>query len=215
MLLNPGAKTNQLSLLQTLALRPVRILFRAFFPRIRKPFPLRIHRLSDKADVALLRFDQRGVKLPLLDPDSSPAAAVVGRPIFLIGYPTGIEALLARVDSGTVKRIIDMRGKNMNEITDELSHGDLIRPLTTWGHLGDVQPHQVTYDALTTFGGSGSPILNTRGKVIGINQAMLESFAGSNFGIPIRLGLELIARKQLRWPFMDGGRPSVFRIRKV
>lgn len=43
--------------------------------------------------------------------------------------------------------------------------------------------------------GRGSPILNTQGKVIGINQAMLESFAGSNFGIPSRFGLELMDQK--------------------
>ncbi|MBI4490021.1 MAG: trypsin-like peptidase domain-containing protein [Deltaproteobacteria bacterium] len=173
--------------------RPVRVLFRAFCPGIREPFALRIQKLSDKADVALLRFDQRGIKLPILSLDSSPRAAIVGRAVILMGYPTGIEALLARVDPSTVKKIIGIRGKSMNEISNELSQNGLIRPLTTWGHLSDVQPHQVTYDALTTSGGSGSPILNTKGKVIGINQAMLESFAGSNFGIPIRFGAELMS----------------------
>lgn len=174
---------------------PVRVLFRVFFPGTREPFPLRISRLSDKADVALLRFDQRGIKLPLLSLDSSPSAAVVGKPVILIGYPAGIEALLARVDPTVVRKIIDIRGSGVNEIMNELSRHGLIRPLTTWGHLSDVQPHQVTYDALTTSGGSGSPIFNTKGKVIGINQAMLESFVGSNFGIPSRFGLELMEKK--------------------
>lgn len=175
--------------------RPVRVLFRAFFPGIKEPFPLRTHRLSEMADVAVLHFDQRGMKLPLLSLDSSPRAAIVGRPIILIGYPTGIEALLARVDPATLRKIIDDRGRRANEITHELSQQGLIRPLATWGHLSDVQPHQVTYDALTTSGGSGSPIFNTKGKVIGINQAVLESFAGSNFGIPIRFGQELMRQK--------------------
>lgn len=175
--------------------RPVRVHFRAFFPGIKEPFPLRTHRLSDKADVALLRFDQRGIKFPVLNLDSSPRAAIVGRPVILIGYPAGIEALLARVDPATLRKIIGIQGRRVNEITNELSQHGLIRPLTTWGHLSDVQPHQVTYDALTTSGGSGSPILNTQGKVIGINQAMLESFAGSNFGIPSRFGLELMDQK--------------------
>jgi S1-C subfamily serine protease len=175
--------------------RPVRVHFRAFFPGIKEPFPLRTHRLSDKADVALLGFDQRGIKFPVLNLDRNPMAAIVGRPVILIGYPAGIEALLARVDPATLGKIIGIQGRRVNEITNELSQHGLIRPLTTWGHLSDVQPHQVTYDALTTSGGSGSPILNTQGKVIGINQAMLESFAGSNFGIPSRFGLELMDQK--------------------
>ncbi len=172
--------------------RPVRVHFRAFFPGIKEPFVLRSYRLSDKVDVALLRFDQRGIKLPVLNLDSSPKAAIVGKPVILVGYPAGIEALLARVDPAALRKIIDTRGRGINEITHELSQQGLIRPLTTWGHLSDVRPHQVTYDALTTSGGSGSPIFNLQGKVIGINQAILENFPGSNFGIPVRFALEFI-----------------------
>ncbi|MBI3014955.1 MAG: trypsin-like peptidase domain-containing protein [Candidatus Tectomicrobia bacterium] len=175
--------------------RPVSILSRAFFPGIKEPFPLRTHRLSDKADVALLRFDQKGVKLPVLNLDSSPGAAIVGRPVILIGYPTGVEALLARVDPATLRKMIETQGSRVNEIINELSQQGLIRPLATWGHVSDVRPHQLTYDALTTSGGSGSPIVNTRGKVIGINHAVLVSFTGSNFGIPIRFGLELMDQR--------------------
>lgn len=176
-------------------LRPVKVLFRAFFPGVKEPFDLQTYRLSDKADVALLRFDQRGAKLPVLNLDGSPRAAIVGRPVILIGYPAGIEALLARVDPAALRKIIDTQRSGVDEVTNELSQQGLIRPLTTWGHLSDAQPHQVTYDALTTSGGSGSPIFNTRGKVVGINQAVLEGFPGSNFGIPIRFGLELMEQK--------------------
>lgn len=172
--------------------RPVSTLFRAYFPGIKEPFPLHTHRVSDKADVALLRFDQKGIRLPVLNLDSGPKAALVGRPIILIGYPAGIGALLARVDPAILRKIMDIGGSGLNEIVNELSQKDLIRPLSTWGHLSDVQLHQLTYDALTTSGGSGSPIFNLQGKVIGINQAILEGFAGSNFGIPIRYGLELV-----------------------
>lgn len=175
--------------------RPVTVLFRAFFPGIPEPFPLRLHRVSGTADVALLRFDQKGAKLPVLKLDTRPTSAVVGRPIILIGYPVGIEALLARVDPTTLKKVFETQGNRVEEITTELSRRGLIRPLTTWGHLSEVQSHQVTYDALTTSGGSGSPIFNTQGGVIGINQAMLESFAGSNFGIPSRLVVELMGQK--------------------
>lgn len=175
--------------------RPVSVFHRAFFPGITKPFPLQIRRLSDKADVALLRLDPGDVKLPVLPLDGSPAAVSIGSPVILIGYPAGIGALLARAEPVILRKIIGAQGGSANEITAHLSEQGLIRPLTTWGHLSDVRPHQLTYDALTTSGGSGSPIFNMQGKVVGINQAMLEGFVGSNFGIPIRFGRELMGRK--------------------
>lgn len=172
--------------------RPVTVLFRAFFPGMPEPFPLRLHRVSSTADVALLGFDQREAKLPVLRLDTNPTSAVVGRPVILIGYPVGVEALLARVDPFTLKKVFESQGSRVDEITTELSRRGLVRPLTTWGHLSEVQSHLVTYDALTTVGGSGSPIFNTQGGVIGINQAVLEGFAGSNFGIPSRFAMELM-----------------------
>jgi S1-C subfamily serine protease len=172
--------------------RPAIILFRAFFPGLKEPFPLYPHRFSNEADVALVRFDPKGKKLPILKLDRRPTGAMAGNRVILIGYPAGRDALLARVETATLKKIIDRRGNRMGEVTEELSKRGLIRPLTTWGHLSDVQADYVIYDALTTSGGSGSPLLNTQGRVIGINQSMLKSFSGSNFGVPIRFGMELM-----------------------
>ncbi len=90
-----------------------------------------------------------------------------------------------------LSQVIRLRD-HLDEITAELSRRGLIRPLTTWGHLSELQPHLLTYDALTTVGGSGSPILNAQGGVIGINQAVLAGFAGSNFGIPSRFAKDLM-----------------------
>lgn len=172
--------------------RPVRTLLRAFFPGVKKAFVMRVARLSKETDLALLEFDSKEIKLPVLQLESNANAAQLGRPIILIGYPAGVESLLARVDPVTLKKIKDLRGSKVIAITDDLSQEGLIRPLVTWGHVSEVRRHQLTYDALTTAGGSGSPILNIQGKVIGINQAMLKSFAGSSFGIPARVALEFI-----------------------
>ena len=56
--------------------------------------------------------------------------------------------------------------------------------LITQRHLGDVLPDKIIYDAQTTSGGSGGPLFNRKGKVIGINYAVVRDFWGSNFGIP-------------------------------
>jgi len=44
----------------------------------------------------------------------------------------------------------------------------------------------------TTTGGSGGPLFNNEGKVIGINFAMVREFGGSNFAIPVNYGMSLL-----------------------
>jgi S1-C subfamily serine protease len=68
---------------------------------------------------------------------------------------------------------------------EELARYRLIKPVVTPGHIGDVLPDKIVYDAQTTSGGSGGPLFNNQGKVIGISFAMVRDFSGSNFAIPI------------------------------
>jgi S1-C subfamily serine protease len=75
---------------------------------------------------------------------------------------------------------------------EELAKRHLIRPTTTQGHIGDVLADKIVYDAQTTSGGSGGPLFNDQGKVIGINFAILRQFGGSNFAIPIDFGQALL-----------------------
>jgi S1-C subfamily serine protease len=75
---------------------------------------------------------------------------------------------------------------------EELARRNLIRPVTTQGHIGDVLPDKLVYDAQTTSGGSGGPLFNNEGKVIGINFAMVREFGGSNFAIPVSYGRSLL-----------------------
>jgi S1-C subfamily serine protease len=77
-------------------------------------------------------------------------------------------------------------------VLDELAQRGLIRPLVTQGHVGDVLPEKIVFDAQTTSGGSGGPLLNEHGKVIGVTYAVLSGFGGSNFAIPIRLSKSLL-----------------------
>ena len=79
-------------------------------------------------------------------------------------------------------------------MTAELARRGMIRPLATRGFLSDVLPNQIVYDAQTTFGGSGGPVLDLRGKVIGVNSDILPEFSGASFGVPIRLGAVLLPR---------------------
>ena len=66
-----------------------------------------------------------------------------------------------------------------------VSARSLIRPFSTCGHLGDVVDGRLIYDAPTAHGGSGGPVFNSNGEVIGINTAYVDGFSGGSIGISI------------------------------
>jgi len=142
--------------------------------------------------VAVCRFDQAGVNLPRLKLASPDQAIAPGQPVVLIGYPAGFQALIARANEQVVNEIIQAGAQTPADVTLALAERNLIQPLVTLGHVGDVRPDVIVYDAATTGGGSGSPVFNRKGEVVGINFAVLEGFTGSNFGVPIRFARALL-----------------------
>lgn len=170
-------------------IKPKFEMFLAFFPGIKEPFPLTVEKISDEVDLALLRIDTRGNTIPCMDLDTTGAGAVVGEPVILLGYPAGVKAIFAKTDPELVRELMHMP---FVQLVQELSNWGLIRPLSTQGHLSDSMHNRIVYDAQTTVGGSGGPIFNNKGKVIGINYGIFPGFRGSNFGVPIRFGIDLI-----------------------
>jgi len=73
-----------------------------------------------------------------------------------------------------------------------IRRGHLIKLFATQGHIGDLLPNKIVYDAQTTSGGSGGPLFDDQGQVIGINFAMVRDFGGSHFAIPVRFGESLL-----------------------
>jgi DNA-binding response OmpR family regulator len=169
---------------------PITLSMRAYFPGRETPMPLRIRALSEDVDLGLASVD-----LPASHPKPvaiDQQAAISGGSVVLIGYPTGVEGILARLDEPTLKRIAQAAGNNTDELVQELARRNLIRPLVTQGHLGVVGPDRLVYDAQTTSGGSGGPVFDTGGKVIGVNFAILAGFSGSNFAVPISHAAKLL-----------------------
>jgi S1-C subfamily serine protease len=72
----------------------------------------------------------------------------------------------------------------------------LIRPSATCGHLGDVVGDKLIYDAPTAHGGSGGPVFDSKGQVIGVNSAYLDGFSGGTMGISVQTLRPLIAAAQ-------------------
>ena len=75
---------------------------------------------------------------------------------------------------------------------EELARRNLIRPVITQGHIGDVLPDKIVYDAQTSSGGSGGPLFNNEGKVIGITLPWCASSADQIFAIPVGYGKSLL-----------------------
>jgi len=165
----------------------------AYFPGISHGVAVSLQKISSAADLAVVAGNISGLKLKLLSMDDSPKAAVSGQPVVLIGYPTGVDAILARTSEDAV-RSIAATSNDVTGLVTELAHRNLIRPTNTQGHIGDVLADKIIYDAQTTSGGSGGPLFNAEGKVIAVNVAMLRDFGGSNFAIPVRYAKPLLPR---------------------
>ena len=163
--------------------------FRAFFPNVKNSFPLKVEKVSEDADVALLSLDPEGVDIPVLELDLSGMGAIEGEPAILLGYPAGLGAIFAKTDPDIAKEISKLP---LLEAAQELSERGLIRPLSTQGHVSDVLKERIVYDAQTTVGGSGGPLFNNKGKVIAINYGIFRGFRGANFGVPIKYALTLL-----------------------
>ncbi|HEY7616612.1 MAG TPA: serine protease, partial [Terriglobales bacterium] len=131
--------------------------------------------------------------LPLADRSPNP-----GELVTVVGYPMGVLGMVAKSPPAVYERLAyrrdDMRAAN------ELAALSLIRPSATCGHLGDVVGEKLIYDAPTAHGGSGGPVFNSRGQVIGINSAYIDGFSGGTLGVSVKSLRPLIAaaeRKRL------------------
>jgi S1-C subfamily serine protease len=168
----------------------------AYFPGYETPLPLHVRSLSEDFDLGLAT-----VELPQSRPRPvaiDQQAPISGSPVVLIGYPTGVEGIIARIDEPTLKQIAQTAGNNPEGLVQELARRKLIRPLVTQGHLGVVGPDRLVYDAQTTHGGSGGPVFDASGKVIGVNFAVLSDFSGSNFAVPISRAATMLETSKRR-----------------
>lgn len=164
----------------------------SYFPNVQQPFTLREVEVDRDHDLALCVFQQGSAELPALPLDEKGEGAISGQVAVLLGYPGGVEGLLARSGEGD-RGFGGRRGVSLRQILNELALRQQISPQSTQGHIGDISVGRLVYDAQTGEGGSGGPVFGANGKVIGVNQAILPG-TPSNFGIPIRYGIELLKK---------------------
>jgi serine protease Do len=192
-LAEPWWSDEEAEALQALGFTPQLVNLRAFFPRHHGAFDLKVERIAPEVDLALVRTNLRGAKVPILPLARTAAGAVPGQPVVVLGYPAGLEAMLAKAEASVVRQILESHGTSSERVTEALATRGLIRPSSTQGHIGDVTKSDIVFDAPTSQGGSGGPVFNKHGEVVAVEYALLSKFGGNSFGIPVSYALELIA----------------------
>jgi S1-C subfamily serine protease len=154
-----------------------------FFPGWSTPVKLSRMSISKISDVAVLRAEDSEAlrRLPILPLAKSPASA--GQFIDVIGYPMGVAGMIAK-SPASINEPLAGRPNNI-ALVSQLAARSLIRPLSTCGHLGDVIGEMLIYDAVTAHGGSGGPVFNSNGEVIGVNSAYIDGFSGGSIGVSV------------------------------
>lgn len=154
-----------------------------FFPGSPTPVNLSPASVSNTADLAIVRTEDSDIvrSLPVLPLAKSPSSP--GQLVTVIGYPMGIAGMVAKSPTGIYERLA-YRHNDINAAS-ELAALSLIRPSATCGHLGDVVGDKLIYDAPTAHGGSGGPVFNSKGEVIGVNSAYMDGFSGGTLGVSV------------------------------
>jgi S1-C subfamily serine protease len=152
--------------------------------------PSKIRLSFDEVDVAVMTVEVDTV--PVLPLHTGDVEELRGRRVVLLGYPTGLNAVLARTEQSVVEEVMSVATDTPSLIAELASRG-LISPVITQGALNEVRERRLVYDAETTSGGSGGPVFGPDGTVIGVNFAITREFDGSNFGVPIEFVRRLLA----------------------
>lgn len=188
----PWWENEELSHVTQQGLQPAVATMSAYFPESTKGVHVEIAEISKDADLTVLTGNLSELKRATFKLDPRKEAAISGQPLISLGYPTGLSAILARASDSAVQDIVKVTAGDPKGVIDELARRQLIRPTVTQGHIGDVLADRIVYDAQTTSGGSGGPLINQEGEVVGVTYAIVRGFGGSNFGVPIRYAEPLL-----------------------
>lgn len=176
--------------------KPRFMYLRAYFPKLAKGIEIDLSRTvhAEEADLSALQLEATSEKLPAPLKLARPDSIVAGRRVLLLGYPSGLSALLARSEESFSERVRKSKDFDPLRVLDELASRGLIRPLPTGGHVSDLVGDKVLFDAPTAVGGSGGPLLDMRGHVVAVNYGILKSFSGANFGVSVEHATTLLDR---------------------
>lgn len=176
-------------------LKPEMIKFIFYVPGSPKAGEIELVRVSENADLAVLRYINGDKPENFLSLAAKPATA--GDEIVVMGYPTGLRSMLAQSGETFIKELQASGDMEFWSVAARLAENRLIVPLASRGIIGQMTLATIVYDAETTHGGSGGPVLNTDGAVVAVNTAILPEFGGANLGVPVSKVRELLRESEL------------------
>jgi S1-C subfamily serine protease len=153
----------------------------AYFPGSPVPVNLGTAVLATHDDLALLHLEPTAFTSKLKPLPISQVPPHVGESVSVLAYPMGVTGMVAKSPAIVYERLSSH--PDNGDTAGELAALSLIRPSATFGHIGDVTGDKLIYDAPTARGGSGGPVLNQHGEVVGINSAYIDGFSGGTLGI--------------------------------
>ena len=173
-------------------LEPKLVKLLAYFPGRPEPYEISLVRFSDQGDVALGQLSPVPKGLIPIPIGRPPPEGISGEALVVLGYPAGVEGVLARMDDKVAVALLKGADHNLGRLVHDIAAQAGIRPLATQGHISDVVPNRIVYDAQTTSGGSGSPVFNSHEELIAVHAAIMTRFGAVGFGVPISRVLELL-----------------------
>lgn len=157
----------------------------AYLSGAETPIEMTFVRASDDADLAILKpksgtLPLAGAGLTLADEPPRQGAEVI-----VLGFPTGLRSLLAQTGTEFVEKLQADGATGFWQVAERLAGAGHVRPLASRGIVGQATAATIVYDAETTHGGSGGPVLDVEGHVVAVNTAILPEYGGSNLGVPV------------------------------
>ena len=167
-----------------------------------QPIPLKFKVSGSRDDLAVCLLDGKELPtdIPAIPLETDQDAVAVGKTVVMMGFPSGIDRLLALLDDAESRSIQQRYGGSLDSLLGHLAESRRIQPLTTQGNITDVNSRRIAYDARTAEGGSGAPVFGNTGRIIGVNFAVFTENQASNFAVPIQYGIALLERSGWKAP---------------
>ena len=181
----------------------------AFFPGSTQAIALKFKQAGPREDVAVCAIDAKDLppKLPVLPLEKDSDSVAIGKLVVTMGYPSGLDRLLALLDESEARQIQARYGSVESQL-NYLAQTKHIQPLTTQGNITDLDASKIVYDARTGEGGSGAPLFGPSGRVIGVGNSIFTENSASNFAVPVRHAVALLERAGWTAPASLEGEPK-------